>query len=92
MLKTSGENADIQKLKSRIKELTSVTMVLWKVSVLYSQPPWQLPVECPSPTVIAALWFKGTMQVRSGWLSGLVRRLKFTEAGVPAVGHVERHK
>lgn len=67
-------------------------MVLWKVSVLYSQPPWQLPLGCPLSRVIAPLWFKGTMQDTSGWPSGEVRRLKFEEAGAPIVGHVERHK
>lgn len=38
---------------SSLKEglaLTSVTTVLWKISLLYSQPPWQPPTPKPSLT------------------------------------------
>lgn len=67
-------------------------MVLLKVSVLYSHPPWQLPVRSPLSRVTAPLWFKATMQDSLGWLSKAVGKLKFVEAGVSAEGHEERHR
>lgn len=103
MFNTSGENVDIQSIQILDSEaakqvvgfsLTSVTVVLWKVSVLYSQPPWQLSVGCPSPGTTAPLWFKGTVQDSSGRPSGPDSwlKLKFEGAGAAAEGHEERHK
>lgn len=69
-------------------------MVLWNVSVLYTQPPWQLPVGCPLLGATAPLSFKGAVQDKSDWPSVADRRLrlKFKEAGATAEDHVERHK
>lgn len=101
MLNTSGENAHIHYIQSLnwepvsepVSSLTSVTMVLWKFSVLYSQPPWQLPEGCPSPTATAWLWFKEVVQDSSRQRLGSDRtlKLKFEEA-VSAEGLVEWHK
>lgn len=85
-------NAEIRVSQRDSFSPTSVTMVLWKVSLLYSQPSWQLPEVCP--WFGTPLWFKGAMQDKSAgpsvaytWL-----RLKVTEVGTAAEGHVERQK
>lgn len=66
--------------------------MVWKVSVLYSQPPWQLPAGCPLPGAPTPLWLLGAEQDTSGWPSVARPRVKFKDAGAPAEGHVERHK
>lgn len=100
MLNTSGENVDIHCIQNvnwgsvsePVSSLTSVTMVLWKVSVLYTQPPWQLPEGCPSPRATASLWFKEAVQDSSGHPPGADTRLKlkFEEAEAPVEGLVEQ--
>lgn len=72
--------------------LTSDTMVLWNVSLLYSQPSRQLTAGCPSSGAAELLWFRDEEQESSGWPLGPVRRLKFTEFVRPSKGPKERHK
>lgn len=70
--------------------LTSVTVVLWKVSVLYSQPPWQVPLSRPSSAGPPGLLrFPGSKQASSG---RPLRELKFAGTGGPSEDQEERQR
>lgn len=79
-------------LKLMAPPLTSETMVLWNVSLLYSQPSRQLTAGGPSAGAAELLRFRDAAQESSGRPPGPVRRLKFTEVWRPSEGPKERHR
>lgn len=84
-----ARGAELPRSRRSSSGLTSVTVVLWKVSVLYSQPPRQVPGGRPSAGPPGPLRFPGPEQASSGWT---LRELKFTEPGGPSEDQEERQR